>query len=169
MTLPDYNLLAILPDILFLVAAAVQYLSSQNISSMEGAEGIRESIREQSLFTISLEATALAAINGVIYGSLSGSFAAGAALIVLGTFLGIISTSLLKNGYQDLSEYIMVSLALLFLYEFLYFLAAGSVASVFGAHLQGWVTALIWFFGLIGGAILSLFLYSFLMNRGSEE
>lgn len=165
----NYHLLAILPTLLFVVGVAIRFVSQQNMVGQEDNETVREKLKEQFLYSFNLEAIFLATINGIILGELSGSFSAGTGFLLFGMLLGIMIMSLLKNGYEDLSEYLLAIMALLFLYEFIYFLTAGTYARVLGGILIGWQIAVSWFFGLIGTACAVFFLIVFLRMRNSGE
>lgn len=168
MILINYHLLAILPSILFTVGAVVHY-TSQNSIAGDLDEESRERISEQFLFVYNTESIILAVINGIILGELSGSFAAGMGFLIAGLGLGIFNMSLLRSGYGDAAEYVMAVMALLFFYEFIYFLSAGNYFLVFGSAIIGWQIAVIWFFGIIGAAIAVFILYLILMRRLNPE
>lgn len=169
MTSVDYNLLAILPDFLIALAVGLQFLSERNLEKDVDDEDIRERIRGNFQFTFSLETVALATVNGIIYGELSGSFSSGTGFLIFGVFLGISSTSLLRNDHGDLAEYSMATLGLLFLYEFIYFLSAGTTFNMLGWRMAGWQIALVWFLGIIGASVAALFIYAFLAGREDTD
>lgn len=169
MILIDYHLLAILPTLLFTLGVVVRYLSQSNLENLNLGEEDREKVREQYYFDLNMESIVLSVINGLILGMLSGSFSAGVAYLLFGVILGIMVTSLQRNGKEDLAEYIMVVAALLFFYEFIYFLVAGTYFILFGAVIIGWQIATIWFFGIIGGAIGGFILFLILRARLSGD
>lgn len=166
MILIDYHLLAILPLLLFSIGIAIRYVS---LRKNTGEGEVSESERWQFMYTTLLESIAVAAINGIILAELSGNFAAGTVFILFGVLLGIGILSLMMNGYEDLSEYLMAVMGLLFFYEFIYFLAAGTYARVFGALIIGWQIAVIWYFGIIGAAVGIFIFIVFLRMRSSQE
>ena len=58
---------------------------------------------------------------------------------------------------------------MVFFYEFIYFLAAGSYFIIFGSVIIGWQIAVMWYFGIIGVAIAGFVLYILLMKRLNPE
>lgn len=169
MILINYHLLAILPTLLFSIGIAIRFISWQNRISAENSGTIAEILKEQVLFTTILESIALAAINGIILAELSGNFAAGTAFMLFGIFVGLAIISLLRNGYEDLSEYLIALMGLLFFYEFIYFLSAGTVYRAFGGYLIGWQIAVIWFFGIIAIAVGAFAFIVFMRMRSSRD
>lgn len=168
MILINYHLLAILPMILFTVGVAVHY-TSQNSIARDLDDASRAMLNEQFLFVFNMESIVLAVINGIIMGELSGSFATGMSFLIGGLGLGIFTMSLIRSGYNDLAEYIIAILVMLFFYEFIYFLAAGTYFIFFGSIILGWQIAVIWYFGIIAAAIAGLVLYVLLMRKLNPE
>ncbi len=164
----NYHLLAILPLILFTVGVAVHF-TSQNSIARSLDEDSRARLNEQFLFVFNMESIVLAVINGIILGELSGSFSAGMAFLIAGLGLGIFTMSLLRSGYEEFAEYVIAITVLLFFYEFIYFLSAGTYFRFFGSIIIGWQIAVIWFFGIIGAGIGGLILLLILRSRTEEE
>lgn len=168
MILINYHLLAILPLILFTVGVTVHFTSQNSLAGSLDEES-RVKLNEQFLFVFNMESIVLAVINGIILGELSGSFAAGMAFLIAGLGLGICTMSLLRSGYDDLAEYIIAITVMLFFYEFIYFLAAGTYFRIFGSIIIGWQIAVIWYFGIIAAAIGGFILFLFLRSRLEGE
>lgn len=166
MIMINLHLLAILPLVLFTVATAVRYSFFSSTSEKVQDEFVKTRLREDFLFSFVIEAIVLAAINGIIMAELSSNFGAGIGFLMAGIFLGIFILTLLRNGYSDLSEYFMAILGLLFLYEFVYFVFAGSYARIFGVTLIGWQIAVIWYFGFIGTCVGAFIFYLWINSRG---
>lgn len=168
MIMINLHLLAILPLILFTVATAVRFSfftsTQQNIQD----EFVKTRLKDDFLFSFVIEATVLGAINGIILAMLSSNFGAGIGFLIAGLFLGIFILTLLRNGYSDFAEYFLAIIGLLFLYEFVYFLFAGSYARVFGSILIGWQIAVIWYFGFIGACIGLFIFYIWFTSRGEK-
>ncbi len=164
MILINYHLLAIFPLILFMVGTTVHFTSQKSLAGSLDEES-KAKLDDQFMFVFNLETILLAVINGIILGELSGSFAAGMGFLIAGLGLGIFTMSLLRSGYNDLAEYIMAITMMVFFYEFIYFLAAGSYFIIFGSIIIGWQIAVIWYFGIIGVAIAGFVLYIMLMKR----
>lgn len=169
MILVNYHLLAILPTVLFSLGAAIRFISLQKTMETEASDALSERMKEQFLFAFIMEATVLAAVNGIILAQLSGNFAAGTVFILFGLFLGIMIMSLLRNGYQDLSEYLIALMGLLFFYEFIYFLVAGTYFRLFGSIMIGWQIAVAWFLGIIGASVALFIVIVMLRMRASSE
>ena len=168
MILINYHLLAIFPLILFTVGTSVHFTSQKSLAGSLDEE-LREKLNDQFLFVFNLESILLAVINGIILGELSGSFAAGMGFLIAGLGLGIFTMSLLRSGYNDLAEYIIAITIMLFFYEFIYFLAAGTYYSIFGSIIIGWQIAVIWYFSIIGAAIAGLIFYTILMKMMNPD
>ncbi len=168
MILINVHLLAILPILLFTVATAVRYSFFSSTQEKIQDEFVKTRLREDFMFSFVIEAIVLATINGLILAELSNDFGAGTGFLLAGVFLGIIILSLLRNGYDDLSEYFLAVLGLLFLYEFIYFLSAGTFADIFGFTMIGWQIAVTWYFGFIG-ACVGIFLFIVWLRTRSEE
>lgn len=164
----NVHLLAILPLLLFTVATAVRYSFHNSTLEKVTDEFVKSRLNEDFLFSYIMETTVLASLNGIILAELSGSFGGGIAFLMSGLFLGLTTMTLFKNGYNDLSEYLMAVMGLLFLYEFIYFLAAGTYARIFGMILIGWQIAVIWYFGFIGACIGLFVFYLWFTNRGAQ-
>lgn len=169
MIIVNYHLMAILPTLLFSIGIAIRFISWQNRSSDGATEVMSAVLKEQVLFTLILESIALATINGIIVAELSGNFAAGTGFMLFGLFLGLVIISLLRNGYEDLSEYLIALMALLFFYEFIYFLSAGTYYRAFGGFIIGWQIAVIWFFGILAVAAGLFIVIVFLRMRDSGD
>lgn len=169
MILINYHLLAILPTLLFSIGVAIRFITLQGQSGQHDSGISPEIMKEQMLFTFLLESIALAAINGTILAELSGNFAAGTMFTVSGIFLGLIIITLQRNGYMDLSEYLLAIMVLLFFYEFIYFLSAGTYYRAFGGILIGWQIAVIWFFGILGSAVGAFAFIVFLRMRSTSD
>ncbi len=165
MIIINIHLLAILPLLLFSIATAVRYSFFSSTRDKIHDEYVIAKLREDFLFSFVIETIILATINGIIMAELSGDFGAGTGFLLAGIFLGILILSLLRNGYEDLSEYFIAILGLLFLYEFVYFLSAGSYANVLGFTMVGWQIAVAWYFGFIGVCIGAFILIVWMRSR----
>ena len=169
MILINVHLLAILPLLLFSVATAVRYSFFSSTQDKIQDEYVKTRLRDDFLFSFVIEAIVLATINGIILAELSSDFGAGTGFLLAGVFLGIILLSLLRNGYEELSEYFFAILGLLFLYEFIYFLSAGSYADIFGFTMLGWQIAVTWYFGFIGACVGIFLFIVWLRTRNGES
>ena len=164
MILINYHLLAILPTILFTLGVTVHFIS-QNSVAVTLDEESKTKLDEQFLFVFNLESIVMAVINGIIMGEMSGSYGTGMGFLLGGLGLGIFTMSLLRSGYDDAAEYLMFILMMLFFYEFIYFLAAGTYFIIFGSVILGWQIAVIWYFGIITAVIAGFILYLFIMRK----
>lgn len=165
----NVHLLAILPLLLFAVATAVRYTFYNNTRESTQDEYIRKRLKDDFLYSFIMECTVLATINGIIMAELSQNFGAGIAFLMGGLLLGLISLTLARNGHEDLTEYLLALLGMVFLYEFVYFITADSYARVLGATLIGWQLAVIWYFGFIAACVGLFIFYVWFTSRGEES
>lgn len=165
----NVHLLAILPLLLFTVATAVRYSFYSSTREKIEDEFIRAKMKEDFRFSYIIETTVLASINGIILAELSNSFMGGIAFLMSGLFLGLTTLTLARNGYEEISEYLLVIMGLLFLYEFVYFLTAGTYATIFGGILIGWQLAVIWYFGFIAVCVGLFIFYLWFTNQGEDS
>ena len=168
MILINYHLLAILPTILFTLGVTVHFISQNSVAKSLDEES-KIKLDEQFLFVFNLESIVMAVINGIIMGEMSGSYGTGMGFLLGGLGLGIFTMSLLRSGYDDAAEYLMFILMMLFFYEFIYFLAAGTYFIMFGSVILGWQIAVIWYFGIIASTIAGLILYIFINRKLSPD
>ncbi len=169
MILLNVHLLAILPMLLFAVATAVRFTFYTNTRDGIQDEYVRKRLKDDFMYEFIIESTVLATINGIILSELSQNFGAGIAFLMFGLLLGLVTMTLARNGHEDLTEYLLAILGLLFLYEFVYFITADTYARVLGATLIGWQLAVIWYFGFIAACVGAFIFYLWFTSRGEES
>lgn len=168
MILLNVHLLAILPLLLFAVATAVRYTFYKNTSESVQDEYVKKRLKEDFINAFIIESTVLATINGIILTELSQNFGAGISFLMGGLLLGLATLTFARNGHEDLTEYLLAIMGMLFLYEFVYFITADTYARVLGATLIGWQLAVIWYFGFIAACVGLFIFYLWFTSRNEE-
>lgn len=165
----NVHLLAILPLLLFAVATAVRYTFFNNTRNSVQDEYVRGRLKEDFMNSFIIEVTVLASINGIIMSELSQNFGAGIGFLMGGLLLGLVTLTISRNGNDDLTEYLLAVLGLLFLYEFIYFITADTYARVLGTVLIGWQLAVIWYFGFIAVCVGLFIFYVWFVSQNEGD